>query len=137
MWVFSLTPLFLHTIPFALFAVFSSSLPLLLLPSSTGGVAEKNPYSRRYWSLSSYFSLFIYAPLGNWTWHHPRVFFASGVYLDFAGGTVVHISAGFAGPLRCLFLKKRQGRRGNDNPTIDIPYILLETVCYGSVGSRV
>jgi Amt family ammonium transporter len=41
------------------------------------------------------FILLIYAPLCHMTWHPDGLFFKMGV-LDFAGGTVVHMSAGWA-----------------------------------------
>ena len=41
------------------------------------------------------FSVLVYAPLAHWSWH-PEGFLAKMGALDFAGGTVVHISAGCA-----------------------------------------
>ena len=51
------------------------------------------------------FSLFIYAPLAHWTWH-PDGFLRQWGVLDFAGGTVVHMSAGLG----------RAGRRAGAGP---------------------
>jgi ammonium transporter, Amt family len=42
----------------------------------------------------SLFSLLIYAPLAHMTWH-PEGFLRQWGVLDFAGGTVVHMSAGW------------------------------------------
>ena len=53
------------------------------------------------------FSLLIYSPLAHWTWHPEGILFKYGV-LDFAGGTVVHMSAGWAALAGALFLKKRK-----------------------------
>ena len=41
------------------------------------------------------FSILVYAPLAHWSWHPDGFLFKMGA-LDFAGGTVVHISAGCA-----------------------------------------
>ena len=53
------------------------------------------------------FSIFIYAPLAHMTWHPDGLFRNWGV-LDFAGGTVVHMSAGFAALAGSIFLGKRK-----------------------------
>jgi ammonium transporter, Amt family len=70
------------------------------------------------------FSMFIYAPLAHWTWH-PEGFLCKWGVLDFAGGTVVHISAGCAALAAALYLGKRK------TPVItepaNIPYVLLGT----------
>jgi len=70
------------------------------------------------------FSLFIYAPIAHWTWHPSGFLFALGV-LDFAGGTVVHISAGCAALAAALYLGKRKGD-GTHQPA-NIPFVLLGT----------
>jgi Amt family ammonium transporter len=49
------------------------------------------------------FILLIYAPLCHMTWHPDGLFFKMGV-LDFAGGTVVHMSAGWAALAGAMFL---------------------------------
>ena len=120
---FQPNPAFSATIPFALFAVFQLKFAIITPALITGGVAERIRFS----SLLVFivlFSLFIYAPLAHWTWH-PEGFLRKWGVLDFAGGTVVHISAGFAALSGAIFLKKRK-ESGNDNPT-NIPYILLGT----------
>jgi Amt family ammonium transporter len=53
------------------------------------------------------FILLIYAPLCHMTWHPDGLFFKMGV-LDFAGGTVVHMSAGWAALAGAMFLGKRK-----------------------------
>ena len=49
----------------------------------------------------------IYSPLAHAVWHPDGILFKYGV-LDFAGGTVVHMSAGWAALAGALFLKKRK-----------------------------
>jgi Amt family ammonium transporter len=69
------------------------------------------------------FSLFIYAPLAHWTWH-PNGFLRNWGVLDFAGGTVVHMSAGFAALAGALFLGKRKDY-GKEFRPANIPFVLL------------
>jgi len=73
------------------------------------------------------FSIFIYAPLAHWTWH-PEGFLRKWGVLDFAGGTVVHMSAGYAALAGALVLGQRRsfGSNAHTEPA-NIPYILLGT----------
>lgn len=50
------------------------------------------------------FCVLVYAPLAHWTWHPDGFLFKLGV-LDFAGGTVVHMSAGWAALAGSIVLK--------------------------------
>jgi Amt family ammonium transporter len=69
------------------------------------------------------FIIFIYAPLAHWTWH-PNGFLRNWGVLDFAGGTVVHMSAGFAALAGAMFLGRRKDASKKFKPA-NIPYILL------------
>ena len=53
------------------------------------------------------FSLLIYCPLAHWTWH-PDGFLHKWGVKDFAGGTVVHMSAGFAALAGAMVLGRRK-----------------------------
>jgi Amt family ammonium transporter len=73
------------------------------------------------------FSVFIYAPLAHWTWH-PQGFLRQWGVLDFAGGTVVHMSAGFAALAAAIVLgRRRSHEQGGVNVPSNIPYVLLGT----------
>jgi Amt family ammonium transporter len=67
----------------------------------------------------------IYIPLAHATWHPEGIFFKYGV-LDFAGGTVVHMSAGWAALASALYLKKRTGEEAVHTPA-RISYVILGT----------
>ena len=121
---FAPNPDFGPTIPFALFAMFQLKFAIITPALITGGLAERV----RFTSLMLFiilFSLFIYAPLAHWTWH-PEGFLRKWGVLDFAGGTVVHISAGFAALAGAIFLGKRKNVGTHTRP-VNIPYILLGT----------
>jgi ammonium transporter, Amt family len=73
------------------------------------------------------FSLLVYAPIAHWTWHPEGFLFKMGA-LDFAGGTVVHISAGCAALAGALVLKRRQAHIDQrEIPPANIPYVLIGT----------
>ncbi|MEQ1798899.1 MAG: ammonia channel protein, partial [Lacibacter sp.] len=73
------------------------------------------------------FSLLVYAPLAHWSWHPDGFLFKMGA-LDFAGGTVVHISAGCAALAGALVLKRRKVHIENrEIPPANVPYVLIGT----------
>jgi len=53
-------------------------------------------------------SLAVYCPVAHWVWG-PGGFLADMGALDFAGGTVIHITTGFSGLAACLYVGKRGG----------------------------
>ncbi len=89
------------TIPLVLFALFQLKFAIITPALITGTFAERVRF-KSYIIFLVLFSLLIYAPLAHMTWHPDGFLFKLGV-LDFAGGTVVHMSAGFAASC-CLHL---------------------------------
>ncbi|MGH2624942.1 MAG: ammonium transporter, partial [Sphingobacterium sp.] len=82
------------TIPLSLFALFQLMFAIITPGLVVGAVAERIRFTS-YILFIVLFCLFVYAPLAHWSWH-PEGFLAKMGVLDFAGGTVVHISAGCA-----------------------------------------
>lgn len=117
-------PDFGPTIPFLLFALFQLKFAIITPALITGSFAERLRFSG-YLVFMVLYSLFIYAPLAHWTWH-PDGFLRSWGVLDFAGGTVVHMSAGFAALAGTEVLGPRNQRPTVHRPAA-IPYILLGT----------
>lgn len=114
------------TIPLLLFAMFQLMFAIITPGLVVGAVAERIKFSA-YILFIVLFSLFVYAPLAHWTWH-PKGFLVSLGVLDFAGGTVVHISAGCAALAGALVLKRRQSHLENKEiPPANIPYVLIGT----------
>jgi Amt family ammonium transporter len=110
------------TIPFLLFALFQAKFAIITPALITGAFAERV----RFWAYLLFMVLFIlvvYAPLCHMTWHPQGYFFKEGV-LDFAGGTVVHMSAGWAALAGAMFLGKRKVPKANP---ARITYVLLGT----------
>ena len=93
------------TIPLLLFALFQLMFAIITPGLVVGAVAERIKFSA-YILFIVLFSLLVYAPLAHWTWH-PQGFLAKMGVLDFAGGTVVHISAGCAALAGALVLKRK------------------------------
>jgi Amt family ammonium transporter len=91
-----------------------------------GAVAERIRFTS-YILFIVLFSLLIYAPVAHWSWH-PEGFLAKMGAWDFAGGTVVHITAGCAALAGALVLKRRKVHMENrEIPPANVPYVLIGT----------
>ena len=114
------------TIPLMLFALFQLKFAIITPALVVGALAERIKFTS-YLVFIVLFSLFIYAPIAHWTWH-PDGFLAKMGVLDFAGGTVVHISAGCAALAGALVLKRRKAHREKTEVLpANIPYVVLGT----------
>lgn len=114
------------TIPKSLFSMFQLMFAIITPGLVVGAIAERMRFSA-YVLFTVLFSLLVYAPLAHWSWH-PDGFLAKMGALDFAGGTVVHISAGCAALAGALVLKRRKVhiQRQETHPA-NIPYVLIGT----------
>ncbi|MGB3590358.1 MAG: ammonium transporter [Nonlabens sp.] len=110
------------TVPFLLFALFQLKFAIITPALITGSFAERIRF-RSYILFMVLFVLLIYTPLAHMTWHVDGLLRNWGV-LDFAGGTVVHMSAGFAALAGAVYLGKRD--RVSHEPA-NTPYIILGT----------
>jgi len=114
------------TIPLTLFALFQLMFAIITPGLVVGAVAERIRFTS-YILFIVLFALFVYSPLAHWTWHPDGILFKMGV-LDFAGGTVVHISAGMAALAGALVLKRRRSHQDHQEiPPANIPYVLIGT----------
>ena len=114
------------TIPLSLFALFQLMFAIITPGLVVGAVAERVRFTS-YTLFILLFSLLVYAPIAHWTWHPEGFLFKMGA-LDFAGGTVVHISAGCAALAGALVLKRRQSHiEQQEIPPANIPYVLIGT----------
>lgn len=121
-------------IPYLLFALFQLKFAIITPAIITGSFAERIRF-RSYLLFMILFCIFIYSPIAHTTWS-PEGIFANfgdvigikgyeGLHvLDFAGGTVVHMSAGLAALAGALYLGKRKVE--NTDPA-NIPFIILGT----------
>src|SRR5438046_4120325 len=99
------------TIPLLLFSLFQLMFAIITPGLVVGAVAERIRFTS-YVLFIALFSLLVYAPIAHWTWHPDGFLFKMGA-LDFAGGTVVHISAGCAALAGAMVLKPRMVKLEN------------------------
>ena len=115
-------PAFASTIPFLIFAMFQLKFAIITPALITGSMAGRIRF-RSYILFMLLFSILIYSPLAHMTWHPDGLLRNWGV-LDFAGGTVVHMSAGFAALAGAVFLGQR--KKQVQKPA-NVPYVILGT----------
>jgi ammonium transporter, Amt family len=110
------------SIPLLLFAMYQLKFAIITPALITGAFAERIRFNS-YIIFLVLFAIFIFSPLAHCTWHPNGLLFKMGV-LDFAGGTVVHMSAGWAALASALYLKKRN--EPSHSPA-RITYVLIGT----------
>jgi Amt family ammonium transporter len=99
---------FAPTIPGSAFAAFQMMFAVITPALIAGAFAERMRFGA-YVMFIALWSLLVYSPIAHWVWGGGFLG-ANGIgALDFAGGTVVHISAGAAALATILFIGKRQG----------------------------
>jgi Amt family ammonium transporter len=105
-------PDYAGTIPQATFMVYQLMFAIITPALITGATAERMKFSGTVLFLTLWF-LVVYAPLAHMVWGKGGLLNASlgGKFpcLDFAGGTVVHISSGVSALVCALYLGKRTG----------------------------
>jgi Amt family ammonium transporter len=110
-------------LPLVLFSAFQLKFAIITPALITGSFAERV----RFWGYVVFINLFvllIYCPLAHMAWHPEGLLFKKGV-LDFAGGTVVHISAGAAALAGAIVLGRR--KNAGESLPVNIPFVILGT----------
>jgi len=115
-----------NTIPLSLFSLFQLMFAIITPGLVVGAVAERIRFTS-YIMFIVLFSLLVYAPVAHWSWH-PEGFLAKMGAWDFAGGTVVHITAGCAALAGAIVLKQRKSHIDQKEiPPANVPYVLIGT----------
>lgn len=97
-------------IPEYVFSMFQGKFAIITPAIIAGAFAERVSF-RAYCFFIAAWSIFVYNPLCHWVWSADGFLFNLGAKgaIDFAGGTVVHISAGVSGLIAVLYLGARRG----------------------------
>jgi Amt family ammonium transporter len=96
------------TIPGSAFALFQMMFAIITPALIIGAFAERNRF-KAFVMFALLWSTLVYSPVCHWVWGHGGWLAKMGV-LDFAGGTVVHISSGVAAIVAALMLGPRVRR---------------------------
>jgi ammonium transporter, Amt family len=112
------------TVPQSAFASFQMMFAVITPALIAGAFAERVRFGG-YVLFVALWSLIVYAPLAHWVWGGGFLGVEGIGALDFAGGTVVHISAGAAALAAALYVGQRRGYpRGNFAPH-NVPMVVL------------
>ena len=97
-------------IPEYVFAMFQGKFAIITPALIAGAFAERVTF-RGYCIFIALWGIIVYNPLCHWVWAEDGFLFnlGAGGAIDFAGGTVVHISAGVSGLVAALYLGARRG----------------------------
>jgi len=97
-------------VPELVFVMFQGKFAIITPALIAGAIAERVSF-KGYILFIAIWGLFIYNPLCHWVWASDGFLFNMGPLgaIDFAGGTVVHISAGISGLVAAIYLGKRRG----------------------------
>ena len=107
-------PDYAATIPHAAFALFQMMFAVITPALITGAFAERKSFGA-FVLFTVLWATFVYDPIAHWVWGHGGWLARLGA-LDFAGGTVVHISSGVAALTAAWVLGPRIGKRGAHEP---------------------
>ena len=97
-------------IPEYVYSMFQGKFAIITPALIAGAFAERVSF-KAYCIFIAAWSIFVYNPLCHWVWASDGFLFNLGAKgaIDFAGGTVVHISAGVSGLVAVLYLGARRG----------------------------
>jgi len=112
-----------QTIPLALHFCYQLTFAIITPALIVGAFAERMKFSAMLLFMALW-SVLVYNPVAHMVWGGPGAFLADHNVLDFAGGIVVHLSAGVAALVCALVLGKRRGFPGTMMP----PHSLTLTV---------
>jgi Amt family ammonium transporter len=106
------------TIPESVFAMFQLTFAIITPALVVGGFAERMRFSAML-LFSTLWVLVVYIPVAHWVWGGGWL--ADRGFMDFAGGSVVHVNAGVAAIIAALVLGKRKGFPGSPMPPHNLP----------------
>jgi Amt family ammonium transporter len=95
-----------YGLPHGVYAMFQGMFAIITVGLITGAIAERMKFSA-YVLFTGAWALLVYSPLAHWVWQPNGWLFNLGA-LDFAGGTVVHISSAAAALAAAIMLGKRK-----------------------------
>lgn len=113
-----------RTIPEVLFMLYQMTFAVITVALVAGAVADRMRFSA-YLLFSVGWFMLVYVPLAHWVWGGG--FLATMGVLDFAGGLVVHLSAGIGGLVAAKVLGRRHGYGTENLAPYDLSLAVIGT----------
>jgi Amt family ammonium transporter len=107
--------------PHLLFFAYQGSFAIIATALVSGAIVERMRFGA-YLLFLALWSLFVYAPVAHWVWGGGWL---SGHALDFAGGTVVHVTAGMASVVAAIVVGQRIDYHRTAVLPHNVTYVLL------------
>jgi Amt family ammonium transporter len=115
-----------NSVPEFIFAMFQAMFAIITIALISGAVAERIKFSA-YCLFALLWSTLVYDPIAHWVWGGGWLSKLTPAALDFAGGTVVHLSSGISAMALIMFLGKRHGFPSERMAPHSLPLTLLGT----------
>ena len=112
------------TIPESLFMLYQMTFAIITVALVAGSVADRMRFSA-YLLFSIGWFVLVYVPLAHWVWGGG--FLGAAGVLDFAGGLVVHLSAGAGGLVAAMVLGRRHGYGTENLSPFDLSLAVMGT----------
>jgi ammonium transporter, Amt family len=112
------------TIPESLFMLYQMTFAIITVALVAGSVADRMRFSA-YLLFSAGWFMFVYVPLAHWVWGGG--FLGTAGVLDFAGGLVVHLSAGIGGLVAAKVMGRRHGYGTENLSPFDLSLAVMGT----------
>jgi Amt family ammonium transporter len=112
------------TIPESLFMLYQMTFAIITVALVAGSVADRMRFSA-YLMFSIAWFTFVYVPLAHWIWGGG--FLGTMGVIDFAGGLVVHLSAGIGGLVAANVIGRRQGYGSENLSPFDLSLAVMGT----------
>ncbi len=116
-------PTYAATIPHIVFAAYQMMFAVITPALITGAFVERVRF-KTFLVFIILWSTFVYGPVAHWVWGEGGLFHSLGV-LDFAGGTVVHVTAGFSALTFAYVIGERKGYPSSSMEPSNIPFTVL------------
>jgi ammonium transporter, Amt family len=110
------------TIPHQLFMVYQMMFAIITPALISGAIVERMSFKAYFWFILIW-STVVYAPLAHMVWG--KGFLGTLGALDFAGGTVVHISSGVSAAVAAWMIGSRRTYPNQPAAPHNVPYVLL------------
>jgi len=119
-------PDYAPTIPHQAYMIYQAMFAIITPALITGAIAERMKFSA-FLVFSLLWATFVYDPLAHWVWGKGGWMGTNGGMgaLDFAGGTVVHISSGISALAAALVMGKRLGYPHEPMPPHNLPFAVV------------
>lgn len=114
------------TIPHQAFMIYQAMFAVITPALISGAIVERMKFKAYFWFILLW-SVLVYCPLAHMVWAKGGLMGLYGGFgaLDFAGGTVVHISSGVSALVAALVLRNRKNYPSRLTAPHNVPFIML------------